>query len=506
LIKIPEEYLTREAKWAFANQVQAMPSSEYGLQFSFFAYLTSIVRAVMFMMGDDAVELELDVESASTTLQGQRIDIVVLQVLGKKPVEGTPDNRKRRVIMAVEMKVTGSWPHTDRHNNPIPLHELERLAKKLESKPKTVTLRYSMIGPTRQLKTYLVDRELCYGMLSTGKDTYLCRRPTATTLEARMPLSLNGSGQSQAQGIAHFLIHVLMSKDQQMPALTEEEELKLISLATDDTRSFAGTSVKGASKNSGENKSNGKSNGKSKGNGKSNGKSKDNGKSNGKSKGKSKRDNTSKVSVAADGTVRFGGFEVEVPPGVDVVTALHLEFNEARGDTSIIGDFHTGPAYRVTFEDEPVVVKIANTDKDKYLRPKIENEKRVYEKLKELQGDVVPRLVYAGPMLGGRSAIATSDCGLSLDEWAKTATSTEFDAVATEARVKLRRLHDAGVLHGDVRSQNITIDKARKVSIIDFGFATELSGEDERPAEEECSALEGDLTLLGDTISASRLE
>jgi hypothetical protein len=96
------------------------------------------------------------------------------------------------------------------------------------------------------------------------------------------------------------------------------------------------------------------------------------------------------VQFSADGSASFGGQAVAVPPGVEAYTALHLKFDLKRGDTDIAGDFRSGAAYRATFEGKPVVVKVANMAKDKYLQPEIENEERMYNKLSEIQGDVVP--------------------------------------------------------------------------------------------------------------------
>jgi hypothetical protein len=131
--------------------------------------------------------------------------------------------------------------------------------------------------------------------------------------------------------------------------------------------------------------------------------------------------------------------------------ALAVEFDPDRGDTEVHGEFRTGLAHRATIHGEPAVVKIANTYKDRYLVPEVENEERVFDMVIALQGDVVPRLLYSGPMIGGRHAIATQDCGQTLDEWAENASAQDKAIVGAEARAKLRRLHEAGVLHRDIR-------------------------------------------------------
>jgi tRNA A-37 threonylcarbamoyl transferase component Bud32 len=109
----------------------------------------------------------------------------------------------------------------------------------------------------------------------------------------------------------------------------------------------------------------------------------------------------------------------------------------------------------------------------------------------------VPRLVYAGAMLEGRSAIATSDCGVSLDDWVESATALQVEAVVSEAKQKLRRLHEAGVLHGDIRTQNITVDLEGKVLFINLSFATDLTDPDASEAREEHLVLEEVCQTLG---------
>jgi hypothetical protein len=87
-----------------------------------------------------------------------------------------------------------------------------------------------------------------------------------------------------------------------------------------------------------------------------------------------------------------------------------MEFDSHHGDTNI-GEFRTGSAYRVTYDNNPVVVKVGNIKRDTVLEAEMLNEERIFGKLKEhnIQGDIVPELIYAGPMIGERRAIATRD-------------------------------------------------------------------------------------------------
>jgi tRNA A-37 threonylcarbamoyl transferase component Bud32 len=192
------------------------------------------------------------------------------------------------------------------------------------------------------------------------------------------------------------------------------------------------------------------------------------------------------------------GLTVVGPSEAVIRMSFAMEFNTERGDTDI-GEFRTGPVYRVTYDNKSVVVKIGYVKKDEILQAEMLNEERVYSKLKQynLQGDIVPELVYAGPMLGCRHAIATSDCGQTLDAWAKTATPAQIYDASVEARMKLRKLHEVGgVLHGDVTAQNITVDSDGKVFLIDLAFATHLDDPESSEAMKEREELEVELGWL----------
>ena len=129
--------------------------------------------------------------------------------------------------------------------------------------------------------------------------------------------------------------------------------------------------------------------------------------------------------------------------------------------------------------------------------PEVENEERVFDKVIALQGVVVPRLMYAGPMLGGRHAIATSDCGQTLDVWAESASAEAKAIVGADARAKLRRLHEAGVLHRDIKAQNIGVDKNNTVRLFDLALSTDLEDVDSALAVAEREALDTELRYLG---------
>jgi serine/threonine protein kinase len=114
-----------------------------------------------------------------------------------------------------------------------------------------------------------------------------------------------------------------------------------------------------------------------------------------------------------------------------------------------------------------------------------------------LQDNVIPTLVYAGPMIGGRYAIATSDCGQTLDVWAENASVEDKAMVGAEVRAKLRLLHEAGVLHRDIKAQNIAVSKDNAVRLFDLALSTDLEDVDSALAVAEREALDAELRYVG---------
>jgi hypothetical protein len=131
------------------------------------------------------------------------------------------------------------------------------------------------------------------------------------------------------------------------------------------------------------------------------------------------------------------------------------------------------------------------------LVPEVENEERVFDTVIALQGDVVPRLLYSGPMIGGRHVIASQDCGqtmLDLDAWADNASAQDKIIVGAEARTKLRRLYEAGVLLRKIKAQNIVVDKNNNtVRLIDLALLTDLAAVDTAEVITERAEMDGEL-------------
>lgn len=101
----------------------------------------------------------------------------------------------------------------------------------------------------------------------------------------------------------------------------------------------------------------------------------------------------------------------------------------------------------------PVAVKAVPSSNSK-LVPELQREAQAYESLNCLQGDAIPRLFHAGPLLrGSYYGLCLELVGMNLARALKLGVSKErLKQGALEA---LQKLHAAKFLHGDIRPENI---------------------------------------------------
>jgi len=105
----------------------------------------------------------------------------------------------------------------------------------------------------------------------------------------------------------------------------------------------------------------------------------------------------------------------------------------------------------------------------------LNHEIEIYCLLSDFQGIFIPRLVLHGYWEGGMYCIGFSLCGTvpeALSETQKQFVLSIIDAI-----------HDRGVLHNDIKKENILVDENGMVYLIDFGFATLNSCKDAQQDE-----------------------
>jgi serine/threonine protein kinase len=113
----------------------------------------------------------------------------------------------------------------------------------------------------------------------------------------------------------------------------------------------------------------------------------------------------------------------------------------------------------------------------------LKNEVSVYAQLRDLQGVCVPTFQGSG-YVGSRIALATDYIGESMSSM--SCCTRLFDS----SREALRRFHEAGFVHGDVRLANFVVAPDGKVFVIDFAFSyRQKTQEDEREQTSEMRQL-----------------
>jgi len=138
------------------------------------------------------------------------------------------------------------------------------------------------------------------------------------------------------------------------------------------------------------------------------------------------------------------------------------------------------------------VLKILDTFKQSDQIKEIDHEATIYKKLSALQGTCIPEFVDYGMFKEGfLYGLGTTYAG---DSVSNEDVTDEFLAKAVAA---LEKIHSYGVLHGDVRRENIVCNKeaGNAPVIIDFGMAIDAEEEKLTPEEFEKRA-EGEIVQL----------
>jgi hypothetical protein len=113
--------------------------------------------------------------------------------------------------------------------------------------------------------------------------------------------------------------------------------------------------------------------------------------------------------------------------------------------------------------------------KQSHMLAELHNEIEIYRLLSDLQGRFIPKLVLHGYWEGGMYCIGFSLCGTvpeALSESQKQSVLSNIDAI-----------HNRGIIHNDIKKENILVDENGNVVLIDFGFATQNSCKDAQQDE-----------------------
>jgi len=111
-----------------------------------------------------------------------------------------------------------------------------------------------------------------------------------------------------------------------------------------------------------------------------------------------------------------------------------------------------------------IALKVADIAKHREMLPELLNEVSVYEQLSVLQGNGIPRFVCHGFVEEVLYCVGVSICGTVANGFTEQQKQKLLET--------LKSIHEAGILHNDIRKENILIDEYGNPHIIDFGFST----------------------------------
>ncbi|CAG8659745.1 17352_t:CDS:2, partial [Funneliformis caledonium] len=136
---------------------------------------------------------------------------------------------------------------------------------------------------------------------------------------------------------------------------------------------------------------------------------------------------------------------------------------------NVLGTCRTGTVFKAILHGELVALKICDLWQHPDYEKELLNEVEVYNALKDLQGDCVPRFKGAGYTAGGLFIIATDIVGRPLED-AESLSDQEYLVIQTA----LSSIHRHGFVHNDIRKENILIKRSSYkfyASFIDFAFS-----------------------------------
>lgn len=131
--------------------------------------------------------------------------------------------------------------------------------------------------------------------------------------------------------------------------------------------------------------------------------------------------------------------------------------------------------YLETYDSEPIALKTADICKHRDMLPELLNEIAIYEKLSKLQGRGIPKLLCHGYL-----ECVLYCVGISLSGSVPQNLNEKQKQMLLNT---LERIHEAGILHNDIRKENILIDEVGNPFIIDFGFSTQGTSWEEQMEE-----------------------
>jgi predicted Ser/Thr protein kinase len=147
----------------------------------------------------------------------------------------------------------------------------------------------------------------------------------------------------------------------------------------------------------------------------------------------------------------------------------------------ILGEGRSGKTLLCEFRGDTIALKSVDLSKaPSYVLEEMQKEVEIYKDLADIQGKYIPKLVCYGYYGGGMSfVIGMTIVGTSLSE------QKIKKQQKTRAIKGLEAIHKHGILHNDIREENILINDNGDVYLIDFGMASRADTKKKRKLFEE---------------------
>ena len=153
---------------------------------------------------------------------------------------------------------------------------------------------------------------------------------------------------------------------------------------------------------------------------------------------------------------------------------------------SVLGRGRIGTTFLADVNNVRMALKVGDVERSPYVEQELKHEWHMYQSLKNLQGKVIPRVLLSyrsipGFVLFGTQVIRKHP----RNHW-----------TFPQALSALKSIHQQGVIHGDVRCENILLDEHNQVFFIDFGIAEEIA-----PKTEHTEAIQEDEENLKQVVT-----
>jgi predicted Ser/Thr protein kinase len=147
----------------------------------------------------------------------------------------------------------------------------------------------------------------------------------------------------------------------------------------------------------------------------------------------------------------------------------------------ILGEGRSGKTLLCEFRGDTIALKSVDLSKaPPYVLEEMQKEVEIYKDLADIQGKYIPKLICYGYYGGGMSfIIGMTIVGTTLSEHKITKRQRSRAIKGLEA------IHKHGILHNDIREENILINDNGDVYLIDFGMASRVDTKKKRKLFEE---------------------